>query len=142
MMETINNIELRDAEIYPDDEILIPILKDSFPAYRKLLELFDRNEMNYEWRYYNDGKAWLCKVLKKKKTIVWMSAWLGYMQATIYFPARYIDSIYELDISQEMKESFILTKSVGKSKPFIFKITDKNPLKDFEIVMKYKLLCK
>ena len=23
-----------------------------------------------QWRYYKDGKAWLCKVQKKKKTIV------------------------------------------------------------------------
>ena len=38
-METINNVELRDESIYPDDSVLESILNDSFQAYKKLLEL-------------------------------------------------------------------------------------------------------
>ena len=58
-METINNIELGDENIYPDDQVLEKILGTSFEAYLKLLELFDDNELEYIWRYYKDGKAWL-----------------------------------------------------------------------------------
>ena len=90
-METINNIELRDENIYPDEKILESILGESYEAYEKLLGLFDRNEMTHEWRYYRDGKAWLCKVQRKKRTIVWMSAWKGFMQAVVYFPEKYQD---------------------------------------------------
>ncbi|MBI9105171.1 MAG: DUF3788 family protein [Spirochaetales bacterium] len=82
-METINKIELRDENIYPDENVLCKILDESYESYTKLLELFGNNDMNYEWRYYHDGKAWLCKVQKKKRTIVWMSAWKGYMKATL-----------------------------------------------------------
>jgi hypothetical protein len=85
-METVNRIELGDESIYPDEQVLEGVLGDSYTAYCELLKLFDANQMEYDWRYYHDGKAWLCKVQKKKKTIVWMSAWKGYMQATIYFP--------------------------------------------------------
>ncbi|HMA64672.1 MAG TPA: DUF3788 family protein, partial [Chitinispirillaceae bacterium] len=92
-METINTIELRDVNNYPDDTVLKSILKESFISYRKLLELFTTHDMTYEWRYYHDGKAWLCKVQKKKKTIIWMSAWKGFIQATIYFPEKYIDPV-------------------------------------------------
>jgi hypothetical protein len=141
-METINNLELKDENRYPDDEVLESVLKDSFPAFKKLLELFAKHEMNYEWRYYRDGKAWLCKVQKKKKTIVWMSAWQGFMQAAIYFPEKYIAQVFELDISEEIKENFHSTKNVGKSKPCIFKIKDDSILKDFEKVMIYKIGCK
>lgn len=28
-----------------------------------------------EWRYYKDGKSWLCKITQKNKTIVWISLW-------------------------------------------------------------------
>lgn len=59
--------------------------------------------MEYTWRYYKDGKAWLCKVQKKRRTIVWMSAWKGYMQATVYVPGKFIEDIYSLDISEGMK---------------------------------------
>jgi len=141
-METINNIELRDPQKYPDNGVLKLILNESFSSYTKLLELFNKYDLNYEWRYYNDGKAWLCKVQKNKKTIVWMSAWKGYMQATIYFPEKYIDLIYELDINNSIKEYFRSTKNVGKSKPFIFMIKDEKILKDFEKVMTYKIGCK
>ncbi len=141
-METINTIELRDENKFPDDTVLRSILKESFLSYRKLLELFTSYEMTYEWRYYRDGKAWLCKVQKKKKTVVWMSAWKGFMQATLYFPEKYIDPVYKLDISEEIKETFRSTKNVGKSKPFIFNISDENILKDLEKVLIYKIGCK
>ena len=74
---TINNIELRDEHIYPDEIVLRRVLGQSYEAYLDLLNLFQNYEMNCQWRYYNDGKAWLCKVQKKKKTIAWMSAWSG-----------------------------------------------------------------
>jgi hypothetical protein len=141
-METINNLELRDQNTYPDDDLLKSVLNESFPAYKMLLELFAKNDMNHEWRYYNDGKAWLCKVQKKKKTIVWMSAWKGYMQAVIYFAEKYIDKVYELDISEVNRERFHATKNVGKLKPCIFHIKNEADLKDLEKVMMYKIACK
>lgn len=33
-METINNIELRDENVYPDEKVLEEILGPSFEAYR------------------------------------------------------------------------------------------------------------
>jgi hypothetical protein len=140
-METINNIELKDENIYPDESVLSEILGQSYNAYRDLIKLFDKLEMNYEWRYYRDGKVWLCKVQKKKKTIVWMSAWRGYMQATIYFPLRFLDSVLSLNITEESKEKITNTKDVGKSKPCIFEIRSKEVLVDFEKVMNFKMNC-
>ena len=140
-METINNIELKDENIYPDESVLSEILGQSYNAYRDLIKLFDKLEMNYEWRYYRDGKAWLCKVQKKKKTIVWMSAWRGYMQATIYFPHRFLESVLSLKITEESKEKITNTKDVGKSKPCIFQIRSKEVLVDFEKVMNFKMNC-
>ena len=109
-METINTKELGDKDIYPDDEILRKVLGNAFPSYLMLLELFGRNEMTHEWRYYNDGKAWLCKVQKKKRTIVWMSAWKGYIQAAIYFPEKYLDSLYSLSIDNDQIDKIKNTK--------------------------------
>lgn len=141
-METIYNIELRDESVYPNEDVLRATLEKSFDSYIMLLELFKNSDMSYEWRYYRDGKAWLCKVQKKKRTIVWMSAWKGFMQVTIYFPEKYIDEVYKLNISQELKEKISTTKSVGKSKPCIFEIKDTNLFSDFEKVMNLKIQCK
>jgi len=141
-METINKKELKDPTIYPNEEVLKKILGKSYQAFCQLVKLYDNNEMPYEWRYYNDGKAWLCKVQKNNRTIVWMSAWKGYMQATIYFPEKYINEIYMLRISENTKEIISKTKNVGKSKPCIFEIKNQKILKEFNEVMQFKLLAK
>ena len=122
--------------------MLIATLGETYGAYQDLLSLFDRNDLNYEWRYYKDGKAWLCKVQKKKKTIVWMSAWKVYVQAAIYFPVRLLDEVLALDIHDDLKRKISETKNVGKSKPFIFEIRDKSLLSDFEKVMLFKIKSK
>lgn len=141
-METINNIELRDANIYPDEIVLYKILGQSYSVYKNLLELFQKHQMKYEWNYYNDGKAWLCKVQKKKKTIVWMSAWKDFMQATIYFPLIILEKVLALEIDERLKEKIINTKNVGKSKPCIFEIRTSEILIDFEKVMELKITSK
>ncbi|OPY23181.1 MAG: hypothetical protein A4E26_00957 [Methanobacterium sp. PtaU1.Bin097] len=141
-METINNIELRDENVYPDEKVLEEILGPSFEAYQNLLKLFDENNLEYTWRYYKDGKAWLCKVQKKRRTIVWMSAWKGYMQAIIYIPGKYVEDIYSLDISEGIKAKIKQTKNVGKSMPCIFEVRDNDVFEDFNKVMQFKIKAK
>ena len=141
-METINTVELRDESIYPDEQVLKSIIGETYNSCCELLNIYTDNSLEHEWRYYNDGKAWLCKVQKKKRTIVWMSVWKGYMQATIYFPEKYIDKVYSMDINEEIKKRIKGTKNTGKSKPCIFEIRTKDILKDFEKVMKLKRAAK
>jgi hypothetical protein len=141
-METINKIELTDESVYPDEKILMDVLGKSYAAYCELLELFEKNQMHPGWRYYKDGKAWLCKVQRKKKTIVWISAWKGYMQAAIYLPERLIGQVYALDITKETRDKIKTTKNVGKSKPCIFEIRESSILNDFEKVMQFKITAK
>ena len=138
-METINSVELRDEAIYPDNGVLCAVLGKSFEAYLSLLDLYKKNDLVNEWRYYKDGKAWLGKVQKKKKTIVWMSVWKGYTQAAIYFPVRLLNDILALDISEGQKEKIRTTKNVGKSKPCIFDIRDQNDLVDLEKAIQLKI---
>lgn len=141
-MGTIDTIELHDKDIYPDEAILKAVLGEAYDTYFSLLNLYDENGMTHEWRYYNDGKTWLCKVQKDKRTIVWMSAWKGYTKATIYFPEKHIEDIYTLDLSEATKEKIRQTKNTGKSKPCIFEIQNNEILNDFNKVMQFKLTTK
>jgi hypothetical protein len=142
VMEQINAVELHDADIFPDEGVLGKILGTSYDAYRTLLDLYDRNGMTHEWRYYKDGKTWLCKVQKKKKTIVWMSAWNGFMKAVIYFPGKYEEELMNLDIDNQTKTKIRDSPHVGKSKPCMFEIRDIRILDDFEKVMLFKMASK
>jgi len=141
-MEQINNLELRDEKLFPDENVLQKVLGESYVVYCQMLKLFDQNEMTYEWRYYKDGKAWLCKVQKKKRTIIWMSAWKGYLKATIYVPEKHTEGIYELPISEKIKKAIKHSKNVGKSKPCMFEIKQQDVLNELEIIMKYKIVSK
>ena len=71
-----------------------------------------------------------------------MSARKGYMKATVYIPARLIEDVYKLNISDKTKKKIKETKNVGKSKPCIFEIRDKEKLKDLEVVMSFKISSK
>ena len=141
-METTKEIELRDESVYPDEDVLKSVLGKSYPAYAELLRLYDENGMTWEWRYYKDGKAWLCKVQKKKKTIVWMSAWRGYIKTAVYVPVRLMDQVYALNISEETRENIKAEKNVGKSKPCIFDIRNTGTLKDLDAVIQFKIAAK
>jgi hypothetical protein len=138
-MEQINTVELRDPAIYPDEAVIKSILEDSYTAYEALLQLYDAMGMVYEWRYYKDGKAWLCKVQKKKKTVVWMSVWKGYMQATIYIQDKDIEEFKRLNLRKEVKERIISAQKVGKSLPCMFEIRDTKILKELEKVALLKI---
>jgi hypothetical protein len=134
--------ELCDPNTYPSDSVLEGILGASYGAYQELLKRYERSGLNAEWRYYKDGKAWLCKVHVKSRTIVWMSAWKGYMQATIYIPEKHIPGIYGLPVSRETLERITAAANTGKSKPCTFRITGEDVLDDFECVMQFKLAAK
>jgi len=141
-METINAVELRDENIYPDEQVLSSVLGPAYPAYLSLLKLYESNGLNYEWRYYHDGKAWLCKVQHKKRTIVWMSAWKNFMQAVVYLPEKYLDALLALDLDEAQKEKILATKNVGKSKPVIFEIDHEFLPDDIEKTIYFKIKCK
>ena len=141
-METINKLELTDPDVYPDEEVLRGALGSAYAAYESLLGLFGKNGMTHEWRYYFDAKSWLCKVQRKKRTIVWMSAWSGFAKATIYFPGKYVDDVYGLDLGKATMKKIRETKNTGTSKPCIFEIRDESALGDFSRVMQFKLIAK
>jgi hypothetical protein len=138
-MEIKNQIELRDDQVFPDETVLRQVLENAFQAYLGLLDIFRRQNLSAEWRYYHDGKAWLLKVQKKQKTLVWMSAWKGFISATIYLPLKHLDRFSELDIDDSIKEKVEQSKDIMKSKPCTFEISEVGILDDFEKVLKLKM---
>jgi hypothetical protein len=71
-----------------------------------------------------------------------MSAWKGYMKATIYVPEKYFDELYELPLNEETIEKIRDTKNVGRSKPCIFEIRNKKVLKDLNELIQFKIIKK
>lgn len=76
-MEMEEKILLRDPDVEPTDKVIEDSLgKDAYEIYKTLIEVITgKYKLAYEWRFYKDGNAWLCKVTNKKKTVFWLSLW-------------------------------------------------------------------
>lgn len=131
---------LRDAGIYPSNEVLEDILGEFYSVFVCFLETItgDGYDLVIEWRYYNDGKAWLGKAQHKKKTVFWLSVWDGFFKTSFYFTEKHLEAIATLDISESIKEDFYKTRSVGRLIPLILEINHAEQLSDLLTVVRFK----
>lgn len=135
---------LRDPSAAPDKEALRHALRDSFTAYEAMVSLITAGEYNLDmlWRYYNDGKAWLCKVTGKKKTVFWLSAWDGFFRTGFYLSERHCEGINQLDIDEKIKTGLRNSKPSGKLFPLVLDIYETAQLSDLMKLIDYKLKLK
>ncbi|MFH1249912.1 MAG: DUF3788 family protein [bacterium] len=136
-VETIKP-EFHDPSMYADLNLISDALKDSFPAYMELCKHLEVHGYEHEWKYYNDGKTWLCKISKKKHTVVWLSAWKGYFKTTVYLQSKYLEEFGSVAIDKEKRESIILGINDRKNIPCTFDIRNIEDLHDLFTVMQFK----
>lgn len=135
------NLLLRDSEINPTNEVLENALgKDIFLVYEDLIEIITNVEFELkpEWNFYKDGKAWLCKVTYKKKTVFWLSIWEQHIKTGFYFTEKTRLGIFNLQINEKIMQDFEETKTVGKLFPLVLNIDKKRQLEDLKEIIKYK----
>jgi len=132
--------QLTNPEIIPDPEVLEAALGNVFPVIENLFETVGNKEfgMDHEWRYYNDGKAWLCKAQFKKKTVFWLSIWENYFKVTFYFTEKHLDSLLELPISQSIKDDFKQSKHTGKLIPLTVSVQHNAQIEDLLCLVDFK----
>lgn len=133
-------ILLQEKEIEPTDKVLENALgKELFIIYQELIEIFTNEfSLGTQWRFYKDGKAWLCKIVYKKKTILWLSIWEGYIKTGFYFTEKTGTGVLELDIDNKIKAAFEEAKPVGKLIPLIMDINQEKQIEDLKEIIKYK----
>ncbi|HBL77321.1 MAG: hypothetical protein A2W90_21880 [Bacteroidetes bacterium GWF2_42_66] len=131
---------LKEQSVFPSEEILGNVLGDSFPVFTELMESVTKSAcgLTSQWNYYNDGKAWLCKMQYKKKTVFWLSVWDGFFKTAFYFTEKTGAGLMELDIKESLKQSFNSAKSFGKLIPLVFTMRTKDQLEDLLKVIEYK----
>ncbi|HSO78396.1 MAG TPA: DUF3788 family protein [Bacteroidales bacterium] len=136
----MDTILLKDKQVFPEDKVLNAILGDSYYAYAGLIKTVtgDKFGLSPQWNYYNDGKAWLCKVVFKKKTVFWLSVWEGYFKVAFYFTEKSCDAIGGLEIAPEIKQSFMSADHIGKLIPLVVSVRSSDQLPDLYRIIAYK----
>lgn len=140
----MNHPLLNDPKAFPDDEVLAFYLRSvitSWTAFKKLLAE-DFPQARLEWRYYNDGKSWLCKVTQKAKTLCWISVWDRFFKVGFYFPAKAGELIRASSLDPALRDSFLNpAQKAGKLRPitiYVRKKADLAPLKEL-LAIKQKI---
>ncbi|MBP1637771.1 MAG: hypothetical protein H6Q18_560 [Bacteroidetes bacterium] len=132
---------LKNQDEFPTKEIIENVLgKSTYLIYEELINIITDNDLGLlpEWRYYNDGKLWLCKVQKKKKTVFWLSIWNGFFKTTFYFTEKNSSGIGELDIDKQIKDDFWQNTNIGKLLPLTISISKGEQLSDVLQLIQYK----
>jgi len=106
---------LTDKEQFPTEEIIFSHLADNKQHWQSLFtELHERySEFEEQWRFYKDGNAWLLKIVKKKKTVLWVTVFDGFFKTTFYFGEKAEPIIMSSDLPENLKEQY-RTNKYGK----------------------------
>jgi hypothetical protein len=131
---------LNDQAQYPDEAVLAAHLGKAKPAWDAFAASIAAalGQGALEWRYYNDGKAWLCKVVHRKKTVCWVSVWDKFFKTAFYFTAKNDRDIEALPIPAELKARYRAHVPIGKLKPLVVEVKNKKALDAVSVLVTYK----
>ena len=129
---------LTDPAVNPENNILEEALGKKYKLFTEFVNKIGERDFVPEWHYYNDTKSWLCKILRKKKNHCWLSVWNTGFKLTFYFTEKTIDGVCELAIDEKIKQAIPETKHVGKLRPVILLIENKNIMNDGLKILEYK----
>ncbi len=131
---------LQDPDEFPSDEVLAKILGRNAALWKAFLELVESQQasLSVDWKYYRDGKRWLGKVVKKKKTVCWISVWPKLFKVAFYFGSKNDALVAKADIAPRLKEAFLATKG-GTFRPVTVEVASRAALKDVRALMALRL---
>lgn len=132
---------LRDKNVFPTPDVLEKALgKRGCAAWTELLDTLTGEDygLAFEWRFYNDGKAWLGKATYKKKTIFWLSVYEGFFRTNFYFTEKTRGGVLELNIDGKIKATFAEVEAAGRMVQLPLLISTKRQIKDALELIRYK----
>jgi hypothetical protein len=131
---------LKDKDEFPGDEVLGRYLGNVKKPWDLFIDFLKETHplFSTEWRYYNDGKSWLFKVTKKKKTICWVSICDKMFRTTFYFTDKVEDLLKKSKLKKEYIDQFINGKKYGKIKGITVNITKSTDLEMTKILIEIK----
>lgn len=140
----MEQIALINPDEHPKDEIIFLHIGRTKSHWISIFEFIRTQYPDFqeEWRFYKDGKSWLLKVTRKKKTICWVSVGKKNFKMTFYFTNRAESAIFESSISDELKEQFKNGKYYNKIRGLTITFSNKKDVEYAKTLLEIKLLTK
>jgi len=126
---------LSDPNIQPTEELIFSIIGDNSIYWEQLIEYVYENhfDITEEWRFYNDGKRWLYRALKKKKTLYWIGVIKDTFRVSFWFGDKAEPTIESSNLPESIKGEFRNAKRYAHSRAISIEICSPE---DFENVVK------
>jgi hypothetical protein len=137
-------VVLSDKSVIPTDDYIFSIIGERKVYWVTIMKYLSENyhDAAGSWNYYNDGKQWLFKLVRKKKTVFWSSILTDTFRITFYLGNKAETIIENSDLPLSIKEEFKTAKRYGLIRPVSIIIRDKtdvdNILKMIDIKTKLK----
>lgn len=105
-------IILKDPDVQPTEELINSIIGDNSVYWQQIIKYLNDHygDITEVWKFYNDGKCWLYRTLRKKKTIYWIGILNDTFRITFYLSDKAEVLIEESNLSDKIKEEFWTTK--------------------------------
>ena len=118
-----HTLEFSDETIVPDDELI----------WKQTMSYLNDNNNNITevWKFYKDGKSWLFRTTKKKKTVFWIRILNDTFRIAFWFAIKLEPIILESKLPQTIKEDYLKAKIFNKSRSIHIDVRDSL---DFEII--------
>jgi hypothetical protein len=109
-------IVLTDPTVQPTDEHIFEIIGGNSKYWEALVEYLYEKHLNIteEWRFYNDGKSWLYKAVRKKQTLYWIGVIKDTFRVTFWFGEKAEPIIEASTLPESIKEDFRNAKRYGQ----------------------------
>lgn len=135
---------LSDKNQFPTEEVIFSHIGKSRSLWTQLFTYIHAEHPDFqeEWRYYNDGKSWLLKVTRRKKTVFWLSVYTGTFRIGIYFVERARKAILASALSDDLKEQFRRSDKAASIKGIIVTFKKKQDVEQAKILIGLKLAVK
>ena len=148
-MDGHKNLQLRDPEVMPTNEILEQVLGNSYTAYEAFQEALPNLELEQEWQWYTPHKAWFAKGqhfwttprgTRKEKNLYWLYIYDDYFSVAVWFKEKNRTEILSADVSEKAKQLIRDAETMGKMPtfPVLFDITTIEALADIYVLLDCK----
>mgnify|MGYP001585499706 CR=1 FL=1 len=126
---------LSDKEVIPTEENILSILGDKQEFWKSILKNATENYKDTAgtWKYYNDGKQWLFKMVQKKKTLFWGGIHKATFRITFYFGNKAEPVIEASDLPKSIIDGFKTGKRYGAIRAISINVFEQS---DVENVLK------
>jgi len=130
--------------VIPNDDLIFSIIGDKKILWQEIAGYLRENQTDItdSWRYYNDGKCWLCRVLKKNKTLFWIGIIEGTFRVTFWLSDKAVPLIEQSDLPAKIKNDFENSKKYNLIRGLSIIIEDQSDVESVKKLIGIKLKIK